>query len=139
MELNYSAIVVAAVVQFIIGGIWYTPLFGRKWRQIHGFDARSPEEQRQMQKGMAPLLATQFLMSLLTCAVLALFHVSLPAPWHAFGMAGFFWLGFIMPTQVSAVIFGGTPPQWVMTKILISTGGSLACMMGAAAVFHLMR
>jgi hypothetical protein len=139
MELNYSAILVAAVVQFIIGGIWYTPLFGRTWGRIHGFDLKSPEAQREMQKGMGPLLVIQFLMGLLTAAVLGLFHVSLPAEWHAFGMAGFFWLGFIMPAQVSAVIFGGTAPQWVMPKILISAGGSLACMMGAAAVFHFMR
>jgi hypothetical protein len=139
MELNYSAILVAAVVQFIIGGIWYTPLFGRKWGQIHGFDIKSPEAQKEMQKGLGPLLAIQFLMSVLTCGVLGLFHVALPSEWHAFGLAGFFWLGFIMPTQVSAVIFGGTAPQWVMAKILISAGGSLACMMGAAAVFHLMR
>lgn len=138
MELNYPAILVAAVVQFIIGGIWYTLLFGRTWGRIHGFDAQPPEVQQAMRKGMGPLLAVQFLLSVLTAAVLGLFHVSLPAPWHAFGMAGFFWLGFIMPAQVSAVIFGGTAPPWVMTKILVSAGGSLACMMGAAAVFHLM-
>ena len=138
MELNYSATVVAAVVQFIIGGIWYTPLFGRTWGRIHGFDLKSAEEQKAMQKGMAPLLVTQFFMALITAAVLGLFHVSLPAEWHAFGMAGFFWLGFIMPAQVSAVIFGGTAPQWVMAKILISPGGSLACMMGATVMFHFM-
>ena len=138
MELNYSAIVVAAVVQFIIVGIWYAPLFGTTWAKIHGFDRLSPDVQKEMQKGMAPLLVAQFFMALITAAVLGLFHVSLPAEWHAFGMAGFFWLGFIMPAQVSAVIFGGTAPQWVMAKILISTGGSLACMMGAAAVFHFM-
>ena len=70
-------------------------------------------------------------MALITAAVLGLFHVSLPAEWHAFGMAGFFWLGFIMPAQVSAVIFGGTAPQWVMAKILISTGGVRGCVAGA--------
>ena len=41
--------------------------------------------------------------------------------------------------DMDAVIFGGTAPRWVMAKILISTGGSLACIMGAAAVFHLMQ
>jgi len=138
MELNYAAIVVAAVVQFIVGAIWYMPLFGNAWGKIHGFDQVPPEKQKEMSKEMMPMLAVQFLMGLITAAVLGLFYASLPSEWHAFGMAGFFWLGFMMPTNVSAVIFGGTKPGSVMAKILISAGGSLACMMAAAAVFHFM-
>lgn len=36
MNLNYLAIVVATLVQFAIGAIWYMPLFGDLWRRIHG-------------------------------------------------------------------------------------------------------
>lgn len=138
MSINYTAVVVAAVVQFIVGAIWYTPLFGKKWGKIHGFDMVSPEQQKAMMKDMMPMLGVQFLLGLVTCGVLGLFYASLPSEWNAFGMAGFFWLGFIMPANVSAVIFGGTKPGSVMAKILISAGGSLACMMAAAAVFHFM-
>lgn len=139
MEINWVAVFVAAVVQFIVGGIWYMPLFGKKWGQIHGFDQVTPERQKEMMKEMGPMLVVQFLLGLLTSAVLGLFYASLPSEWHAFGMAGFFWLGFMFPTNVSAVIFGGTNPKWVKAKIAISAGGSLACMMAAAAVFHFMR
>lgn len=138
LEINYAAIAVAAVAQFIVGGIWYMPLFGGLWGKIHGFETFSPEAQAEMKKGMLPLLVAQFLLGLLTAGVLGLFYASLPQDWNVFGMAGFFWLGFMLPTNVSAVLFGGTAPKWVTAKILVSAGGSLACMMAAATVFHLM-
>ena len=54
-------------------------------------------------------------------------------------MAGFFWLGFVVPAQVSAVIFGGTEPKWVVTKLAIMSAASLLCLEAAAAVLHAMR
>lgn len=138
MELNYVVILVAAVAQFIVGAIWYTPLFGPLWGKIHGFDMVAPERQKEMMKEMVPMLGIQFLLGLLTSAILGMFVAAMPEGWHAFGIAGWMWLGFMFPTNVSAVIFGGTKPEWVKAKILISAGGSLACMMAAAAVFFFM-
>jgi hypothetical protein len=139
MTLNYAAIFLATVVQFIIGAIWYTPIFGKLWGKIHGFDKLSKDVQMKMMKSMGPVLAVQFLVTILTSFVLELFVTSLPAGWNVFGEAGFFWLGFVVPTQVSAVLFGGTEGKWVVTKILISAGGSLACLMSAAAVLGYMH
>jgi hypothetical protein len=92
--------------------------------------------QKQMMKGMGPILSLQFLMTVVTTTVLALFAASRPADWNPYGEAGFFWLGFVVPTQVSAVIFGGDKKQWMLTKILIASGGSFLCLMAAAAVLH---
>ena len=139
MQLNYLAIVLAAVAQFIVGAIWYTPIFGKLWGKMHGFDKQSKEEQQKMMKKMGPLLAMQFLVTVVTSFVLALFIAALPADWNAYGMAGFFWLGFVVPTQVSAVIFGGTEPKWVVKKIAIMAGASLICLMVAAAILHTMK
>lgn len=139
MDLNYLAIFLATVAQFIVGAIWYTPIFGKVWGKMHGFDKYSKEEQQKMMKKMGPYLALQFAMTLVTSFVLALFFVALPSEWHAFGMAGFFWLGFVMPAQVSAVVFGGTEPKWMVKKIAIMIGGSLICYMVAAAVFQIMK
>lgn len=136
MELNYLAIVVATVLQFICGWVWYMFLFGKAWGTMHGFDALSKEEQEAAQKGMGPQLGVQFLGTLLTTFVLALFVADLSAEWHAFGAAGFLWLGFVLPTQAAAVMFGGTPKQWMVKKTAIMAGGSLACLMIAAAVLN---
>ena len=50
MDINYIAILVATVVQFIIGAIWYMPLFGGLWGRIHGFESHSPEEKEEMRR-----------------------------------------------------------------------------------------
>lgn len=134
MNINYVAVLVAAVAQFIFGAIWYMPIFGKMWGKIHGFDQVSPEEQKAMMSKMAPLLLTQFIFTIVTSAVFALLLNGMPIEWNIYGLAGFFWLGFIVPTQVSAVIFGGTDPKWFIHKILIMVFGALGCMMILAGV-----
>lgn len=137
MHLNYLAILLAAIVQFIIGAIWYTPLFGKLWGKIHGFDKLPKATQKEMMKMMVPMLAVQFIITLVTTFVLAIFIAYQPT-WNAYAMAGFFWLGFVVPTQVSAVIFGGTEPKWVVTKIAIMAGASILCLEAAAAIIRMM-
>ena len=36
MDINWIAVLVAAVSAFMIGGIWYGPLFGKKWMELVG-------------------------------------------------------------------------------------------------------
>ena len=133
MELNYLAIFVATVLQFISGWVWYMPLFGKAWGAMHGYDQLSKEDQDKAQKEMGPQLGLQFLGTLIMTTVLALFVAGLPAEWNTYGIAGFMWLGFVVPTQMSAVMFGGTPKQWMLKKTAIMAGGSLVSLMIAAA------
>ena len=136
MQLNYLAILAATIAQFIIGAVWYMPLFGNLWGKIHGFEKVSKAEQKKMMQSMMPLLGVQLVMTLVTTVVLATFLAYQPT-WNAYAMAGFMWIGFVVPTQVSAVLFGGTKPKWVVTKIAVMAGGSLICLEAAAAILHL--
>jgi hypothetical protein len=138
MDINYIAILVATVVQFIIGAIWYMPLFGNLWGKMHGFEKNSPEAQAEMRKGMLPLLVVQFIGTLVTSTVFVLLLNGMPYDWNRYGLVGFMWLGFVVPTQVSAVLFGGTPPQWIVKKILVMSFGSLACLEALAFVVVMM-
>ncbi len=131
--MSFLAIGVAAVAQFIIGAVWYMPLFGKVWGKIHGFETHSREVQKEMQKKMMPLLFVQFLVTIVTTVVLSVLITQLPG-WNVYTLAGASWLGFVVPTQVSAVLFGGTNPKWIVTKILVMAGGSLACLQAAAAI-----
>ncbi len=137
MNINYVAVLVAAVAQFIFGAIWYMPVFGKTWGKIHGFDKVTPEEQKVMTKQMAPLLFVQFVGTLVTTIVFAMLYKDMPSQWHAYGFAGFLWLGFMAPTQVAAVLFGGTDPKWVIKKIGIMVFGSLGCMMVLAYIISI--
>jgi hypothetical protein len=138
MVLNYTAILLATVVQFVIGAIWYTAIFGGTWRKFLGIESISKEEQAQANKDMLPYLAIQFVFTFITSFVFMLLLKGFPSEWNIFGEAGFFWLGFVVPVQVSAVMFGGTPKKWLVQKTLVMNFGSLACLLGAAVVFHLM-
>ena len=41
-SVNYFAVLVAALVTFVIGGIWYSPaVFGKAWMQENGFTEES--------------------------------------------------------------------------------------------------
>ena len=136
MDLNYTAILVASVLQFIVGAIWYTPIFGRTWGKIHDFGNHTPEEQAQMKKNVWKLLLPQFLSTVVTTVVFSVLLMGMPSDWNIYGLAFFFWLGFMVPVQVSAVLFGGTKPGYVIKKILIMAGGALACMITLALTFH---
>ncbi len=129
MNINYIAVLVAAVAQFIFGAIWYMPIFGKLWGKIHGYDTKSQEEQKEMMKQMWPLLLIQFIITLVTSVVFAILVNGLPADWNIYLLAGLFWLGFIVPSQIAAVIFGGTDPKWIVPKILIMAFGAFGCMM----------
>ena len=89
-------------------------------------------------KSMGPLLGMQFVVTILTTTVLTVLLAGTISDWSAYAFAGLIWLGFIVPTQISAVLFGGTEPRWVATKITIMAGGSFGCMMIAAAVLSSM-
>ena len=138
MIVNWLAVVIASVAQFIIGAIWYMPIFGKMWGKLHDFNPKTPEEASVMTKQMMPLLVVQFLVTVVTTIVLAIFIGWIPTNWNAYAMAGFLWIGFVVPTQVSAVLFGGTKPERVVKKIAIMAGGSLICLEAAAAIIKAM-
>lgn len=138
MFINVWSVIIASAAQFIIGAVWYMPLFGKLWGKIHDFEAKSPEEQAVMTKKMMPLLVVQFIVTVVTTIVLAIFITWVPMSWNTYALAGFLWIGFVVPTQVSAVVFGGTKPEWVVTKIAIMAGGSLICLEVAAVIIKAM-
>lgn len=138
MQINYWSVLVATVLQFMVGAVWYSLLFGKLWGKIHGFDKLSKAVQQKMMKSMGPMYFLQLLVTVLTSFVLAIFITYQPT-WNAFAMAGFFWLGFVFPTTVAAVIWGGTEGKWIVKKIAVQAGASLVCYQVAAAVFYFMR
>ncbi len=136
MDINYVAVIAATIAQFIFGAIWYMPIFGKIWGKIHGFDQVAPATQKEMMKGMWKWLVVQFIFTLITTVVFAIFVNKVTTDWSLYTLAFHFWLGFILPTQAAAVIFGGTKPEWMLQKILIMAGAGLACMEIIALVFN---
>ena len=138
MNVNLIAVVIATIAQFAVGFLWYGPLFGKLWGKMHGFDKLTKEVQKKMMKEMGPYYGIQFFVTVVTSYVLAVFVNAKPTDWSVYMLATLLWLGFVVPAQVSDVIFGGTEPKWIAKKIAVQAGGSLACLLVAAFVFSLL-
>jgi hypothetical protein len=123
--VNYLAVLVAAAIIFILGGLWYSPvLFMKKWVALQG----RTEEQMRAQAAAAnmPLMyASAFVSSLIIAWMMAhllghLAYVVDPAVMSydaahgaLFGVAC--WLGFAAPTSYATALFSGKPKQlWLI-------------------------
>ena len=65
-EVNWLGIVLAALAGFVVGGIWYGPVMGRKWMGAVGFTEEDLKE-----GNMALIYGGAFLFSLLASWTLA--------------------------------------------------------------------
>lgn len=136
MDVNLIAVLAATVAQFVVGALWYMVLFSKQWGEMFGFDKLSKAKQKEMSSQMGPYYALQLLVTVLTAYVLAYLMGLLPSE-NAYMLAVWVWLGFVVPTQVSAVIFGGVDAKWIPRRITIMAGGSLACLLVAAWIISL--
>ena len=69
MEINYVAVVVAAVSAFVLGGLWYSPLlFAKPWMRLSG-----QSEERLKSGSPSVIFGAAFLLSLVAAFVFAMF------------------------------------------------------------------
>ncbi len=69
VQLNYLAIVVAALSTFLIGGLWYSPaVFGKAWMRENGF-----KEEDMKNSNMLKIFGGAFVLALISAINLAMF------------------------------------------------------------------
>jgi hypothetical protein len=105
MKINYPAVLVAAIVHFIIGGLWYGLIFGNKFIELIAW---TPAQLQEIQnQSHVKEYAFAFLCSLVLVYILAHFVQYTKAKGAADGMqtAFWLWLGFVATTQLATVIF----------------------------------
>ncbi|MBI1833434.1 MAG: DUF1761 domain-containing protein [Candidatus Andersenbacteria bacterium] len=111
VPVNYLAVITSAVVNMVIGTLWYGPLFGKKWIALMKF---TPEQMAEGKaKGMGKLYAMAALTSFLMAYVLSHSLTFASAYTETTGvtaglMVGFWsWLGFAVPITISSVLWEG--------------------------------
>lgn len=67
-DINWLAVLAAAVSAFVIGGIWYGPLFGRVWMSANGYT-----EQDLATRNMALVFGLSFLLMVAAAVNLEMF------------------------------------------------------------------
>ena len=111
VNINYWAVLGAAVASMVLGFLWYGPLFGKVWMSLSGLTSADAEAAKA--KGMGKTYALSFLGSLVMSYVLAHSLIFASAYLVVEGisaglMAGFWnWLGFIAPVTLGGVLWEG--------------------------------
>jgi hypothetical protein len=127
-KINYTAVLVAAIMYFMLGAVWYT-IWGAKYIQLMNW---TPEKlaQIQQQSVALPYLVT-FLTDILLAYALAHFIHYTKAMTALEGLltAFWLWLGFVVVTNLNTVVFEFRP----LGLYLINTGYHLVglALMGA--------
>ena len=88
--INWIAVVVAAIATFVLGGLWYGPLFGRRWMAASGVS-----EEEVAQGNPARTFSISFVLQFVAAAVLAMFigpEAGLVFGLAAGGAVGLFWV-----------------------------------------------
>lgn len=90
--VNWLAIIAAAVSMFVIGGIWYGPLFAKPWQKAAGLS-----DEQLANANMPLIFGLAFVLSLLMAANLGFFVAGVPDLGAVIGYsvaAGLGWAAF---------------------------------------------
>jgi hypothetical protein len=121
VEVNYLAVLLAAVSSKVVGSIWYAKsVFGKTWAQMAGVDM----DRKPKQGEMAWLLGSTFVVSLITAYILA--HVTYLA--HSFFIDNSFlsdalqtafwlWLGLTAARMYTHNAFEGRRKKLILPNI----------------------
>jgi hypothetical protein len=119
-QIHWLAVIVAGVAGFMVGGVWYSALFGKLWMAARGV---TPES---MKKGNVKLLfGITFLLDVLMAFVLDhVFGTYHPTPDLSLSLmiAGGMALGFVIPAMIVNYLY----QQASRNLILIDAGHWLA-------------
>jgi Protein of unknown function (DUF1761) len=109
MKTNWAAVIVCAVVYWLIGGLWYAVLFTKPWSELEG---PAPNH-------VNPVLAyiITFLLNLLIAFVLAQVCIWRNANTASRGAAIgiLLWLGIVGPIVLTTALYEGRP--WALFAI----------------------
>jgi hypothetical protein len=92
-DTNFLAVLAAAALVFLLGGLWYTALFGTLWVRLHGY---TQERIAAMKRTRPPPV---FFGGMIVCYLVATFALALiigavgePSLWRGVAVAGCVWL-----------------------------------------------
>ena len=108
--VSWWAIIIAAVVKFLIGWAWYAPpVLGKRWAELSG------QSMDGGMSGMAPAIVVQLIGDLIMAYILARFIVHYGDPSLVSGaIVGFMaWLGFVATLMVASMFYEKKPGELI--------------------------
>jgi hypothetical protein len=68
MDVNWLAVFAAAASSFVLGGLWYGPLFGKRWQALAGVT-----DEQVKNSNMPLIFGGSFVLALIAAAMFAVF------------------------------------------------------------------
>ncbi|WP_222950479.1 DUF1761 domain-containing protein [Sphingomonas sp. JC676] len=133
MHFHWLAIVVAALAGFMVGGIWYGPLFGKAWMKARGLS----EEQLKSGANMPLIFGTTFVLNLVAAFMLDHLYQTYDAPvglHHSLVIASIIGVGFIATSIGVNYLFSRMP----RALFLIDAGYWIVIYLVMGAIFGLL-
>ena len=130
--INYWAVLAAAVAMFIVGAIWYMPLFGRVWMR---YMDTIPNNARTPRFSMPASMVVTFLVNVVYAYVLAIV-MGLANPSSALAAAAFGFMvaaGFVVTMQINAVLFEKRP---MYAFGIVAGANLLTSIVGALVLYY---
>ena len=135
VTVNYLAVLIGAVINMVVGFLWYGPLFGNQWMKLVGLNKKDAEKMMK-NGGAAKVYGTSVVLALLMVYVLG--HVlavgGVSTVDQALEVSFWQWAGFIFSTHLIQHMYEQKP----LTLTLINTGYYLVTLLLAAVVFVMM-
>ncbi|MDQ1612762.1 MAG: hypothetical protein QOG00_2693 [Pyrinomonadaceae bacterium] len=136
MKINYAAVAVSALLYWVLGGLWYSPLlFGGKFIEVMRW---TPEQLARIQaEGAGLQLALAFVGSLVAAYVLAhiVRYTSAENAVDGAKTGLWLWLGFVVTTNLNTVFFEFRP----VGLYLINIGYHLFAFLAMGALLAVWR
>ncbi len=112
---NFVAILVAGVAYFVLGWIWYMPLFGEAWMKAQGM-TKADMEKGKKDSNMPLMMAVNFVLTLVTAGVLSYVIMAFGVTTLKTGACAgaLMWLGFNMTVLATTHMYGGKSKQLFM-------------------------
>ncbi len=137
LGINMTAILLAVVANFILGFLWYTPLFGKVWAREMGFDTSVKPTGAQIAKGMIIMVIGNFLFAFVFAHNIVAWSFvpgtsEMSKPISILNAVGFTWLGFYLPIDLNTVAWENR--SW--KAFTINTGYHFAMLLVAATIIY---
>lgn len=132
VHINHLAVIISAVVYFIIGGLWFSPmLFSKPWQELIGLtDEKKVENLKK--GGMAFLLGMSFVGGLVASYAMACIIGAFQVTTLMYGVLTGFLVGFsfVFTSTGTSYLFEGRP----FKLTLIDSGYPVVALTVAGAI-----
>ncbi len=122
--ISWSSVLVGVVVSIVLGSLWFGPIFGKKWMELMGVDPNDTAKIQEGKKHMWKMYIIQMIASAMTVATLSIvvLHFDTFTIKETIGTSLLVWIGFIVPTEVGAVLWSGKSFKHMRETFLINLG-----------------